>query len=238
MTADGAVNILVPMSALPELSVPPVAITDGSADPAWIDMPCPGTFVYGRRRTLRLPFDGATAESVHRWLRLDRRERAVWTPISTTLLIAAIATFSVPGDDEILGLVRIAFFVAGSGLSFWTGRLGRKAAVAQQPELVGRLGIYLPAVAAPVAQEWIARNPTVLAVPQRPRWRRYPSRFYRWAAAGCVVAGAGFWWFALRDGTSSLTALVAFLVLVGAAVVLGFKALPVGFIRWDDVAQT
>ena len=131
-------------------------------------------------------------------------------------------------------MLRIALFVAGFGLSFWTDHLGKKVAVAQQPELVGRLGIYLPAIAAPVAQEWITRNPTVLVVPQRPRWRRYPSWVYRWAAAVYAVAGAGIWWFAPRDGTSTLTALLAFVLLVGAAVVSGFKALPVGFVRWDD----
>lgn len=101
--------------------------------------------------------------------------------------------------------------------------LGKKVAVAQQPVLVGRRGIYLPAVSAPVAREWITRNPTVLAVPQRPRWRRYPSWVYRWAAGVCAVAGVGIWWVALRDGTSSLTALLAFLLLRGAAVVLGLK---------------
>ncbi len=234
VTADGTVNVLIPLSALPELSVPPSAITDGSPDPTWVGMPCTGTFLYGRRRTLRLPFDAATADIVHRGLRLDRRVRTVWTPISMTLLLAALATLYVPGDDERLSMLRIAFFVAGCGLSFWTDHLGKKVAVAQQPELVGRLGVYLPAVAAPVAREWITRNPTVLAMPQRPRWRRYPSWVYGWAAGVCAVAGVGIWWVALRDGTSSLTALLAVVLLAGAAVVMGFKALPVGFVRWDD----
>ncbi len=102
MTADGTVNVVIPMSALPELSVPPLAITDGSADPTWVGMPCTGTFVYGRRRTLWLPFDAATADIVHRRLRLDRRVLTVWTPISTTLLLAALATFYVPGDGQLL----------------------------------------------------------------------------------------------------------------------------------------
>ena len=234
MTAEGTVNVLIPMSALPELSVPPLAITDGSADPAWVDVPCTGTFVYGRRRILRLPFDTGVADMVHRRLRLDRRVRRFWLPISMTLMLASIATWYVPGDDGLLDMLRITFFAAGAGLSFWTDHLGKKVAVAQQPELVGRLGIYLPAVAAPVAREWITRNPTVLAVPQRPGWRRYPSWVYRWAAGVCAVTGVGIWWVALRDGTFSLTALLAFLLLLSAAVVAGFKALPFGFIRRDD----
>jgi apolipoprotein N-acyltransferase len=85
-----------------------------------------------------------------------------------------------------------------------------------------------------VAREWRTRNPSVLAVSRRPRWRRYPSWVYRWAAGGCAVAGAGIWWVVVRDGTSSLAAAWAVLLLIGAAVVLGFKALPLGFIRWDN----
>ena len=236
MTADGTVNVLIPMSALPELSVPPLAITDGSADPAWVDVPCTGTFVYGRRRTLRLPFDTGTADMVHRQLRLDRRVRRFWLPISMTLMLASIASWYVPGDVELLDILRILFFAAGAGLSLWTDHLGKKVAVAQQPELVGRLGIYLPALTAPVAKEWVTRNPTVLAVPQHPRWRRYPSWVYRWAAGICAVTGVGIWWVALRDGTFSLIALLVFLLFLGAAVVAGFKALPMGFIRRDDAA--
>jgi hypothetical protein len=234
VTTGGTVNVLVPMTGLPELSVPPLAITDGSADPTWVDVPCTGTFVYGRKRTLRLPFDAGTADVVHRRLRLDQRARTVWIPISMTMLLAALATLLVPGDDGLLGVLRILFFVASSGLSFWTVHLGKKVAVAQHPELVGRLAVYLPAVSAPVAREWMTRNPTLLAVPQRPRWRRYPSRVYQSAAGACAIAGIGIWWAALRDGTASLTALLVFLLLISAAFMLAFKALPVGFIRWDD----
>ena len=236
MTTDDAVNLFVPMTGLPELSVPPLAVTDGSPDPTWIDVPCTGTYLYGRRRTLRLPFDAATADVMQRRIRHDRRERTVWAPISMTLMLAALAMLFVPGDDGLLDVLRIVLFVVGSGVSFWTGYRGKKVAVAQYPELVGRLGVYLPAVSAPVAQQWTTHNPTVRAVPQRPRWRRYPSRVYRWAAATCLIAGIGVWWAALRDGTSNLTNLLAFLMLIGAAIILAFKALPVGFIRWDDAA--
>ncbi|ROP30333.1 hypothetical protein EDD30_3176 [Couchioplanes caeruleus] len=38
----------------------------------------------------------------------------------------------------------------------------------------------------------------------------------------------------LRTSSLSLTALLAFLLLIGAATVLAFKALPVGFIRWHQ----
>jgi hypothetical protein len=82
--------------------------------------------------------------------------------------------------------------------------------------------------------ERLRRNDVVRVVPERPRWRRYPSLVYRWAAGSYVVAAAGVWWFALRDGESGLAMLLAFVVLLGAAVVSAFKALPVGFIRFGD----
>lgn len=237
MTADGAVNVFVPMTELPGLSLPPLAITDGSAQPAWVEMPYQGGYVYGRKRTLRLPFDAATAEVARRWLRFDRRLRTVWTPISVTLLLAALVTLFLPGDDDLLNVLRIVFYAAATGVSIWTGRLGRKVAFAQRPQLVGRLGVYLPGVSATVAREWVARNAAVQVVPERPRWRRYPSRVYLWASGLCAVAGVGVWWVALRDGTFELTTLLAFVLLLAATVVLAFKALPVGFIRLGDATD-
>ena len=41
-----------------------------------------------------------------------------------------------------------------------------------------------------------------------------------------MVAAAGLWWFALRDGDSSLLVLVAFVVLLGVAAGSALKALP------------
>ncbi len=236
MTTDDAVNVFIPMTGLSELSLPPMAVTDGSADPTWVDVPCRGTFVYGRKRTLRLPFDAGTAAVVQRRLGLDRRVRTVWTPISVTLSLGALATLYLPDDDRRFDGLRMVFFVASMCLSLWVSHPSKKVAVAQYPELVGKLGVYLPALSAPVAQQWMTRNPTVRAVPQRPRWRRYSSPVYRWAAAGCAITAIIVWWAALRDGTSSLTNLLAFLLLIGAAVVLVLKALPVGLIRWDDAA--
>jgi hypothetical protein len=234
VTADGAVNVFIPMTELPGLSVPPLAITDGSVDPTWIELPCQGGYVYQRKRTLRLPFDAATADVARRRLHFDRRQRTVWTPISVALLLAGLATVFVPGDGGLFYVLPIVFFAASAGVSIWTSHLGKKVAVAQHPQLVGRLGVYLPAVSAAVSQEWVAHNAAVQVVPERPRWRRYPSQVYRWASGLCAVAGVGVWWVALRDGTFELTTLLVFVLLVGAAVVLAFKALPVGFIRWDD----
>jgi len=235
--ADGscAVNLLAPLDALPGLSVPPVAITDGSADPVWVELPVRGAYLYSRnRRLLRLPFDAPTAAVAGRWLRFERRRRLVLTPIFITLMLAAAAMLLFV-DDSRFDEVRLGLYVAGFLLQLWTAYAEKKVAVAQQPELVGRLGVYLPAVSATAGREWVQRNPAVRVVPERPRWRRYPSVVYRWAAGLYAVGAVAVWWFALRDGESGLIALFGFVVLVGAAVVSAFKALPVGFVRFDDV---
>jgi hypothetical protein len=233
VTADGVVNVFVPLGAVRGLSVPSLAITDGSADPTWVELPCRGGYVYGRKRMLRLPFDAATAEVARRWLRFERRQRTVLTPIVITLLSAALATLYFV-EDARADLVRLALYAAGFLVQLWTAHVEKKMTVAQHPELIGRLGVYLPAISAAVAREWVQRNAAVQVVPERPRWRRYPSLVYRWASGLCAVAGVGVWWFALRDGEFEVTTLLAFVVLLGTAVVLAFKALPVGFIRFDD----
>lgn len=234
VTDDRTVNVFVPLTAVAGLSVPPLAITDGSSDPIWVELPCKSRYVYGRKRTLRLPFDAATADVARRWLRIDRLSRTVLTPISVTMQLSALATLFLPGDDALLNVLRIVFYTAGVGESILIAYLSKKVSVAQHPELVGRLGVYLSAVSAAVSREWMERNTAVQVVPVRPRWRRYPSWVYPWASGLCAVPGVGVWWVAIRDGTFELTSLLAFVVLLAAAVVLAFKALPVGFIRLDD----
>jgi hypothetical protein len=189
--------------------------------------------VYGRRRLLTLPFDAATAETVRRWLRHDRRQRTVVTPLFITLLAAAMVALSV-GAGTVPPAVPFVLYATGVLVQLWDGHVEKKLTVVQHPELVGKLGVYVPAVSAEAAQAWVQHNAAVRMVPYRPRWRRYPSLVYRWAAGAYAVAAAGVWWFALRDGESGLVMLLAFVVLLGAAVVSAFKALPVGFIRFDD----
>jgi hypothetical protein len=230
---DDAVNVILPLDAVPGLSVPPLAITDGSADPIWVELPCRGRYLYGRRRTIRLPLDAATAEVARRWVRFERRQRTVLTPIHIGLVCTGLATWHVSGDIGREWLV-LSFLLAGVTLQLWIGYLEKKLTFAQRPELIGGVVVYLPAMSDRVAREWERRNPTARVVYVRPRWRRYPARVYRWAFAASVVAGAGIWWFALRDGVFGAIAVLAFLALLGSAAVLGFMALPLGFIRFDD----
>jgi hypothetical protein len=234
VTGDGAVNILVPLDALPGLSVPPAAITDGSADPVWVELPVRRDYLYGRKRMFRLPLDAATAETARRWLRFDRRRRFVVTPVFITMMSTAFVLLLFFDDTGFDG-ARLALYAAAALLQLGTVYVERKLTVVQHPALISRSGLYLHGVPAEVAGEWVRRNPAVRVVPWRPRrGRRYPSLVYRWSAGLCAAAAAAVWWFALSDGESDLIALFAFVALVGAAVVSAFKALPVGFIRFDD----
>ena len=234
MTGSGAQNIFVPMDAVATLSVPPMAVTDGSPDPVWVDLPCRTDWAYGRRPTLRLPLDAATAAAARRWTVLDRRRRTVWGPLSLAVGCAMLATLFVPGDEAELAAFRLVACLAILVSSLWTDHLIKRVTVAQHPEVVGRLGVYLPAVSTAAATEWARLNPGVHTVSTRPRWRRFPSRVYVWAAGSFAVAAVGLWWAAFRDADSGVPALFAFVLLVGAAIVSFFKALPLGFIRFDD----
>ncbi|MGW4943565.1 hypothetical protein ACWEOZ_18480 [Actinoplanes sp. NPDC004185] len=227
------VNLLVPMDAVRALSVPPVAITDGSTDPVWVELPCRGGYVYGRRRMLTLPFDAATAAVARRWLRLERRRRTVVTPIVVTLLAAAFVAV-VLGADTVPGWAPVLLYMASVLVQAGDGYVERKVLVRPHPELIGRLGVYLPAVSAEAARAWIEHNASVRVVSERPPWRRYPSLVYRWAAGSYAVAAVAVWWFALRDGEFGLVPLCAFVVLLGAVVVSAVKAVPVGVIRFGD----
>lgn len=216
-------NVFVPLSALDGLTVAPLAVTDGSPDPTWVQLPCGTDWTYGRRPMMRLPLDAAAAAAAHRWIVLDRRKRIMWTPLGVLLAVAAAVLLWLPGPGSRLWL---PLLLANLGLSTWTDRRLKKVAVAQQPELVGRLGVYLPAMSARAAQEWAGLNPAVRIVSARPRWRRFPPRVHLRAAGLCTIAAAGIWWVALRDAESSLAALVGFVLLLGAAAVSFVKALP------------
>ena len=234
MSADDVVNVFVPLDSVRDLSVPPLAITDGSPDPSWVEVPCTSRWVYGRRRVIRLPFDAVTAGVAGQRIRFERRRRVLWTPGAVALTVAALVlVLAVKGDwADWAGL---AIYGVSLVVQLSVAHRDRKLTVAQWPQLIGRLGVFLPAVSATVAGEWAQRNAAVRIVPERPRWRRYPSLVYRWASGACVVAGIGVWWFALRDGEFYTTTPLVFVVLLGAAVVLAFKALPPGFVRFDDV---
>lgn len=229
------VGLFIPRSELAGLSVPPLAITDGSADPVWVDTPCEGRYLYSRRPTIRLPFDAATADVVRRRIRHLRRQRTVWFPISATLALAALATWLLPGDDDVLRPLRLVLYPLALVVMALTRPPGKKLAVAQWPELVGRFGVLLPAVSEPVAREWTARNPAILMGGHRPRLRRYPPRVYGWSSGACAAAGLGVW-FAWRADVFPQVTLPVLLLLVGATIVLAWKALPVGLIRFDDAA--
>jgi hypothetical protein len=229
----GSMNVLVPLSAVAGLAVPPVAITDGSADPVWVDVPSRGGWLYGRAPTLRLPFDPAAAAVVQHWLRHQRRRRAVVAPVLLTLLLAALATFRLDAHSWVFPVL----LAVNAAIALRAAHVEKRTTLAQHPELVGRLGCYLPALPDAVARAWLVRNPEVQVVTGRPRHRRFASPVYRWAAGACAVAAAGIWWYALRDGESGLVPLAAFVVLLGAAVVAAGKALPVGFVRLGDAPR-
>jgi hypothetical protein len=225
-------DVFVPLAVLPALSVPDVAVTDGSPDPVWVDMPLSTGYRYGRTRVVRLPFDARAAAVARRRLRADRFDRAVLTPLSLVLiLLGLVMPHLVEGPPMVWWFLPYALGVA---VQLGTAGVLKRWSVAQQPELIGRLGVHLPGLPAEVAQRWVRDNAGVQVVTHRPRWRRFPSRAYRWASASCALAGVAVWWFGLRDGEFGVLTLLAFPALLIGALVLLVKALPIGFVRLDE----
>ncbi|MFD0523118.1 hypothetical protein [Paractinoplanes durhamensis] len=75
-------DLVIPAAAVAGLQIPPLAVTDGTADPVWVDVP-----LYRRRikppPTQRLPFDPRSARVVRRYFWL-----APWSALLAVILIA------------------------------------------------------------------------------------------------------------------------------------------------------
>jgi hypothetical protein len=220
-------NVVVPASAVAGLEVPARAITDGSPDPVWVDISCRPSYLYGRRRTVRLPFDAVTAGSIGRLMRHERRLRIWWTPLGILFWIAGSVTLITGVGWG--GVARWLLLGAALGIQTVTVQVDRKLRIAQQPEMVGPAAVYFPAVEDHVAEEWVRLNPAARVVPRNPGWRRYPGFVYVLAAVASVAIAVFIW----RVGDSPFRE-AGTIVLTLAAAGFVFLAVPPGFIRFEE----
>ncbi|SNY53279.1 hypothetical protein [Paractinoplanes atraurantiacus] len=166
-------DLVVPAALVADVRMPAVAVTDGSPDPEWVDVPL-SRWRYRRRPAQRLPVDARTARNVRRYVRL--------APLSLPLLVLSIV------------LLLVGIF-QGSVLAFVGAAIGPLWNLAQgpgmpeqQPYRAPNGDLRLPAVSLEVAQEWIRLNPGV-TVTDQPAPRPHSQRFYATWAIGLVAAG-------------------------------------------------
>jgi hypothetical protein len=164
--------IFVPVPRLGSMSIPEVAITDGSSNPVWVEVPCYDDFAPGFRpslRTLRMPMDRNSAIAAQRWARVFRLYKTIVWPLTSILLIAAgtIPLLSILFPH--IWLLSILFILVAVGMSW--------RALAQRHERRLRLrlptlpylsegGIMIANVPGPVAGQWLQTNPFISLIPQ------------------------------------------------------------------------
>src|SRR5689334_5569594 len=168
-------DLVIPSSRASHLRIPPLAVTDGSADPEWVDMPM-SRLRFRLRPSLRLPVDPRTARSIRRYLRL-----APWSPLPTLaglILIVCGLTGLLPPTTAYL-----AFLAAAAVSALMRGRgLPR-----QVPFRTAGGDLRIPGVPLRVAQEWVAANPGAIATDTAAP-RRHSRRFYATWSGGLIVA--------------------------------------------------
>lgn len=202
-------DLVVPAALLPGLRVPPLAVTDGSADPGWADVPLTA-WRFKRTPTLRLPLDRRTAARVRRYARLTP-----WSPLPAIVVLAAVAIW------EYVDLPRpwneVLILAAGGAQVIWT--LLRGGLPPQAPSR-NRLGdLRIPSVPVEVAREWVASNPGVTATDE-PEPRPHSRRFYIAWAAGLLVTAVALAAILANDGREDfflLWLLVPVLAVLGVS---------------------
>ncbi|WP_250003485.1 hypothetical protein [Actinoplanes sp. M2I2] len=148
------IDLVVPEELEPELVIPPLAVTDGTADPEWVEVPV-SDWRLGRRTMLRLPLDRRSARSARRFVRLRP-----WEPVTRLVFGAASLTFVLA--DLSPSQNRVALVVAAAALATSFFLYGR--GLPRQVPTRNRAGdLRLPGVAEPVALAWMAANPGVTA---------------------------------------------------------------------------
>jgi hypothetical protein len=205
------IDLVVPSALAEDLRIPPMAITDGTADPEWVDVPM-SRWRFRRRPSIRLPLDPDSARGVRWYTRL-----APWSLVPGVVAIVAWLAWSLtelPGSGSLTALL-----VAGGVPLIWS--LLPAGKLPDQAPSRNHLGdLRIPQVPLAVALEWTSGNPGVTATDEPappPRARRF---YVRWA--GGLVAAAVALFVALEvagsDDYGVLWILVVVLFVAGVTV--------------------
>jgi hypothetical protein len=182
------IDLVVPSELVGRLVIPPLAVTDGTADPEWADVPM-SRWRFRRRPSMRLPLDPRAARSTRWFVRA-----APWSALPVLAGLGALAAWDT-GHLPLTGGAAPVMLASIGVSSLLNGR-----GLPEQVPLRTRSGdVRLPAVPLRVAHEWVAANPGVIATDE-PAPRAHSPRFYAWWCVGLVVAGLGLGAVLAGDG--------------------------------------
>ncbi|MFC3742702.1 hypothetical protein [Paractinoplanes deccanensis] len=205
-------DIVVPAAQVASLRMPARAVTDGTPDPVWADVPT-SMWRFRRKPAQRLPLDAHTAHAVRRTARL--------APWSLTVSLAAPALFAAGF------FTRPELSFAGALLTLlWTLVESRTTAPDQLVSHNRAGDLRITGVPPEVAEEWATLNPGVTATNEPPA-RPHSKRFYATWSIGLLAASFMLALILANDGREDFLVLwMAAPALFIAAIVMAYKIEP------------
>lgn len=222
------VDVVVPVESLPDLRVPPLAVTTGGPEVEWVDMPG-GTFVFQRRPVVRMPFDPVTAARARRHL----RSVPVTLVLSAAILSVCLTGFSTA--DHFLGLSQDAWIwlrLVAAVVWFVWALVSQRWQPQQNPVTQAGRVVRVPHLPSAVAGEWARLNPgTVQIIATGVPIRRFQQEVYVIWSVACLAAGVGIGAALAFDlMPSSFWLWMAVPALLVAALVSKLKSQPPGLL--------
>jgi hypothetical protein len=183
-------DLVVPMDLVTTLRIPALAVTNGAADPDWVEVPL-GRRRFKRQPPLRLPLDPRSAKNTRRYVRL-----APWYPLPALVSLVAwsAGTFGHLAWPESLGAVVVA-----GGVPLTWSLLQTRGLHRQVPYRTRFGDLRIPEVPVEVAQQWVAQNPGVTATDE-PAPRPHSLRFYTVWSVCLLLAAVGLVVVLANDG--------------------------------------
>ncbi|MEU4557292.1 hypothetical protein AB0F72_02810 [Actinoplanes sp. NPDC023936] len=227
------IDLVVPAASIAGLRIPPLAITTGTPDPQWVEVPLSRWRLGKLRPAGTFPLDARSARSVRRAVRV-----APWSVLAAlVLLIVWSVVVALEAYVSFPGLLTV---LAAASLSISVLSLVRDRGVPKHLPYRTRFGdLRIPHVPVEVAQQWVALNPGVLAADE-PAPRPHSRRFYVGWSVGLLTASAGLAVVLANNGREDSVLLwmllpVLFVVGVVAALKIPSPGTGVGVRTWPPV---
>lgn len=207
-------DLVIPAELVAVLDIPPLAVTDATPDPEWVEVPL-GEGRYRRRPSQRLPLDPRTAESTRRFNRLAP------FGLPTALVAAAILLIIINKDDLPPALWLTGLLAYVGTMSGWAQVVGGLPKQRPRRLLTGELRI--PEVPVEVAEQWVVRNPGVSTTDEPMPWP-HPRRYYARLSLGLVAGAIALFTVLAVDGREDSILLWALtVVLLGYGVLMALR---------------
>jgi peptidoglycan/LPS O-acetylase OafA/YrhL len=218
-------DIVVPAHLVDTLHIPPIAVTTGETDVAWVEIPT-STRRFRRRPVQRLPLDPRSARRVKRYLRLTP-----WSLLISLLMIPAFGAV-VAGWSRGTAATVAYLTVSACVLALSQPRIGGQLPP-QTPRRDRHGDLRIPDVPIGVAEQWLNLNPGV-TITDQPAPRPRSQRFYAACSVSLVLTAVALSVVLANDGREDFILFQAAVpALFLAGLVAAFKLLPPGYIQFE-----